>query len=69
MSAYGRLVVRRRVLVNLTTGQAIEGVLLRQSGPLLIVANATLLEPDSEPAPLDGEAVIERDRVAFVQAL
>lgn len=69
MSAYGRLVVRRRVLVNLTTGQAIEGVLLRQSGPLLVVANATLHEPNAEPAPLDGEAVIERDRVAFIQAV
>lgn len=69
MSAYGRLVVRRRVLVNLTTGQAIEGVLLRQSGPLLVVANATLHEPNAEPASLDGEAVIERDRVAFIQAV
>ena len=69
MSAYGRLVVRRRVLVNLTTGQAIEGVLLRQSGPLLVVVNATLHEPNAEPAPLDGEAVIERDRVAFIQAV
>lgn len=69
MSAYGRLVLRRRVLVNLTTGQAIEGILLRQSGPLLIVANATLHEANVEPTPLDGEAVIERDRVAFIQAV
>lgn len=69
MSAYSRLVVRRRVLVNLTTGQAIEGVLLRQSGPLLVIVNAILHEPNAEPAPLDGEAVVERDRVAFIQAV
>ncbi len=69
MSAYGRLIPRRRVLVNLTTGQAIDGVLVRQAGPLLMLANATLLEPNAEPTQLDGEAVIERDRVAFVQAL
>ncbi|KKI16380.1 MULTISPECIES: hypothetical protein [unclassified Leucobacter] len=69
MGAYRRLVVHRQVLVNLVNGQAVQGVLVRQRGPLLFVANATLLEPDTEPTPLDGEIVIERDRVAFVQAL
>lgn len=69
MGAYRRLVVHRQVLVNLVNGQAVQGVLVRQSGPLLFVANATLHEPDTEPTALDGEVVIERDRVAFVQAL
>lgn len=69
MGAYRRLVVHRQVLVNLVNGQAVQGVLVRQRGPLLFVANATLLEPDTEPTALDGEVVIERDRVAFVQAL
>lgn len=68
MSAY-RLVLTRQVLVNLTGGQAVQGALIRQRGPLLFVANATLHEPNSEPTPLDGEVVIERDRVAFIQAL
>lgn len=69
MGAYGRLVVRRRVVVNMTTGQAVEGVMIRQSGPLLFVADAVLHEPHTEPTSLDGEVVIERDRVAFIQAL
>lgn len=69
MSAFSRRVLRHRVIVNLVTGQAIDGVLLGQDGPLLIVANATLLEPDAEPARLDGQAVIERDKVAFIQSL
>lgn len=69
MSAFSRLVVSRRVIVNLTTGQAVDGVLLKQSGPLLVLANATLLDPNAEPVALDGQAVIERDKVAFIQAL
>lgn len=69
MGAFRRLVVRRQVVVNLLNGQAVQGVLVRQSGPLLFVANATLFEPNAEPTALDGEVVVERDRVAFIQAL
>lgn len=69
MLAFRRLVLRRRVIVNLADGQAIEGVLYRQVGPLLVVKNATLLEPGAEPLPMDGDVVIERERVQFIQAL
>lgn len=66
---YSRLVINRRVLVNLTTGSAVEGVLWDERGPLLVLRDATLHEPGSDPAPLDGEVIVERDRVAFVQAV
>ncbi|MEX1078890.1 MAG: hypothetical protein WED09_07265 [Homoserinimonas sp.] len=69
MSAFTRLVVRRKVVVNLRDGQAIEGVLFKQSGPLLVVKNATFLEEGVDPMPLDGDTVIERDQVLFIQAL
>lgn len=69
MLAYRRTVVRRRVLVNLVNGRAVEGVLFRQRGPLLVVKDARLHEPGAEPAAVDGEVVVERSRVDFIQAL
>lgn len=67
--SYRRLIARRRVIVNLTTGKAIEGVLVRHSGPLLVLKGAVLLEPGAVPVVMDGEVVVERDRVDFIQAL
>lgn len=64
-----RTVVHRRVVVNLISGRAVEGVLVRQSGPLLHVKDARLHEPGSEPSPVDGEVVVERSQVDFIQAL
>lgn len=69
MSAFSRLVVRRRVVVNLHGGQALEGVLFKQSGPLLVLKNASLLEPGADPLPIDGDAIVERGQVLFIQAL
>lgn len=63
------VVVRRKVVVNFRDGQAVEGVLFKQAGPLLVVKNATMLEPGADPLPLDGDVVIERDKVLFIQAL
>lgn len=59
---------RRRVLVNLTDGTALNGVLWRRHGRWLVLREARLHQPGGE-APIDGEAVIERARVLFVQVL
>lgn len=59
----------RRVVVNLKTGRALDGVLVRKSGDLLFLRNATALEPGSAPAGLDGEAVVARSEIDFIQAL
>lgn len=67
MSLAFRALVRRRVVVNTDTGQAFDGILYAQRGPLLILRNATLHEPGAEPARLDGEVVIEREHVEFIQ--
>ncbi len=63
------LVIDRRVVVNLHGGSAVEGVLVRQSGPLVFLKGARLLEPGREPVTMDGEVVIERERIDFTQAL
>lgn len=62
-----RGVVRKRVVVNLRNGRAFEGVLYAQRGPLLVLKNATLHEPGAAPAGVDGEVVVERSAVDFIQ--
>ncbi|HLL68821.1 MAG TPA: hypothetical protein VK453_24370 [Micromonosporaceae bacterium] len=59
--------VRARVLVNLVDGRAFDAVLLAKRGPLLVLADARLLEPGADPTAVDGEVIVERSRVAFIQ--
>lgn len=68
MRAFKRVIQRRRVIVNLVDGSAIDGIFYQQDGPLLVIKNAALLEPGADPAPLDGDTIVERDRVLFIQA-
>lgn len=68
--AAARLAVRSRVVVNLHSGQAISGVLWRRRGRYLVLRQAELMEPgNTRPAPMDGEAIVDRDQVLLVQRL
>lgn len=69
MLAFRRTVLLRQVVVNLQDGSALKGLLYRQTGPLLVLKNAEHLAPGVDPLPIDGDAVVERDRVLFIQAL
>lgn len=70
MWPFRRLLLRRHVMVNLTSGRAIEGVLVKQLGPILLLKNAHVYEPGTDgPAVADGDVVIERTKVDFIQAL
>lgn len=68
MGVFKRVLLLRRVVVNLIDGSSIEGVLYRDPGRLLVLKNAVYHEPGSAPVELDGDTVVERDRVLFVQA-
>lgn len=68
MGPFSRVFYRRQVIVNLHNGNAIHGVLFKQDGPLLVLKNASYLEGRAEPLALDGDTVIERDQVLFIQA-
>ena len=63
------IVTARRCVVNLRSGSAIDGVLVRRDGPLLFLKNAVLLEQGQEPSTIDGEAVVQASHVDFIQAL
>jgi hypothetical protein len=69
-----RPLLTRRLLVNLrpaadTPDRAIRGVLWDQRGPLLILKSAELIETGQQVRRVDGEVVIERRNVDFVQVL
>lgn len=64
-----QLVKARKVVINLRSGQAIDGLLVRQSGPLLFIAEARLHEGSESPVPIDGQAVVERPNIDFIQIL
>lgn len=63
--------VLRGIVVNLKGERenAIRGVLWRSRGAWLVLRNASVLEPRREPLAVDGEVLIHRDNVAFVQVL
>lgn len=65
---YGRLAINRRILVNLKSGTAIEGVLWEDRGPLILLKNAAL-HTHGGSTPLDGEVIVERSELDFVQVV
>lgn len=67
--AWRRVAVGRSVSVALKAGPSISGILIAQRGDLLVLARAKLHEEGAPPVELDGELVIERQRVSFVQVL
>lgn len=66
--SYGKLAMSRRVMVNLSAGNAIDGILWDDRGSLIVLRDANL-HSDGGSAPLDGEVIVERDRIAFVQVV
>lgn len=68
MFAWRRTAVRKRVVVNLAD-KAFSGILWAKRGPLLVLRDVELLEAGRAPQPVDGEVVIERARVEFMQVL
>jgi len=67
LSGPWRKLIRRQVVVNMRGDRAFRGVLWDQRGPLLVLRNAVLHEPGQEPRGVDGEVVVERRSVEFIQ--
>lgn len=60
----------KAVIVNLTDSEtAFRGVLWRERGPYLILKQAAALRVSQEATALDGDVVVERDKVLFLQVL
>ncbi len=58
----------RRAVVHTRSGRSIEGVLWRRRRGFLVIREARLLEHGKE-IPLDGDTIVERANVDFIQVL
>lgn len=56
----------RPVLVNTKNGDAFKGTLWKTRGSILVLRAAVLMQRNVE-TPIDGEVVIFRDNVSFIQ--
>jgi hypothetical protein len=72
-SWFGPPCLLRVVIVNLKSdgNAAIRGVLWQSRGPWLVLRDASMLQAGSgsPPPPLDGDIVIHRDNVSFLQVV
>lgn len=60
----------KSVIVNLKGEEtSLQGVLWRARGPWLVLRNAHALKPHAEPIAIDGDAVIHRATISFIQVL
>ena len=60
----------RAVVVNLKgESSAVRGVLWRARGPWLVLVDAAVLQPGHEPVPVDGEVILHRNAVLFMQVM
>lgn len=49
--------------------EALEGVLWASRGSWLTLRDVSALKPGNAPAPMPGDVVIHRDRIAFLQVV
>lgn len=63
-----RTAIRKRVVVSLAD-KAFAGVLWAKRGPLLVLRDVTLMQHGAADTPMDGEVIVERARVEFIQAV
>jgi len=61
--------VLRTVVVNLKSGTVFRGVVWRKRFGYLILRNAEMIHGKGERIPVDGEVLIERANVDFIQVM
>lgn len=67
--AWRRILFARRVLIVRKSGGALSGVLVSRRGGFLVLKSAQIHEEGADPVPLDGDVVLDRTNVDFVQVL
>lgn len=59
----------RRMIVNLKDGTRFRGVLWQRRADYLVLRNTELLPPGSKAIPVDGEVLVFKSDVLFLQVL
>lgn len=58
---------RRKVIVSLAAGNALQGVLWERHAEYLVLKGAELLEAGRDAQPLVGEVLVYRENVDWIQ--
>ncbi len=66
---YKRLTYTKRCLVNLKSGAAFRGYLIKATGNIILLKAAIFIEPGAEPVEVSGEVIIEKSNIEFIQVL
>lgn len=64
-----RLMVRHRVLVQLVSGKALTGALWARRGRTVVLKSAELHEPGAAATVMDGDVVVDRGQVEYMQVI
>jgi len=59
----------RNVVVNTKTDRAFRGVLWDRQGDYLVLRNTEMLRGRGEVTPMDGDVVIDKDNIDFIQVV
>ncbi len=66
---YVAAIIRETVAAHLATGASLRGVLVAAHRDCVVLAHASLLQSDGEAVPLDGEQLIPRGQLLWLQRL
>lgn len=61
--------LRRTVVIHTTSKESMRGVLVGSYRDCVVLAHAYYLNADSAPTEIDGEAIVPRAQVAWIQRL
>jgi hypothetical protein len=59
--------VRKTGIVNLISGTSFRGVIWQVAGTWLVIRNVEMLRNNGDVTAVDGEVVVSRDHVDFIQ--
>ncbi|EAS0269371.1 hypothetical protein E7939_22010 [Salmonella enterica] len=60
-------VVHQRVVINLKSGTAVIGVVTARKRTFCVVRDAQVVEPGSNPVRADGEVLVDRAEIDYIQ--
>ena len=66
---FQRFPTLRRVIVNTKTDRSFRGVIWRKRAGYLVLRDVEMLKPRGETVRVDGEVLIERSNVDFIQVV
>lgn len=66
---YKHLQAKPRVVVNLLSGTSVSGVVTSTRGPLLTIKGAVIHQEGVQDTAADGEIVVDKSNIDFIQAL